>query len=269
MSSNVKLDLDSARLAEQYDRLGTRQFNHGLGLLDALDVRDGDAVLDIGCGTGLLTEAAALRAGTKGEVLGIDPLPLRVERATQRARGRFKASVGRAEELHDIPDAHYDVMYFNSVIHWVADQPRALQHAFRVLKPGGRVGFTTMAKDVPHDLHLVLRELIDSEPAWQQASVGSPNQLTRDQTASLLTDAGFDVTLNEIREFDDAFASADDVITFSQASSFGNFLSSLPDHELNRLRERLGDTLEARRGVRGIELTRRLIFATGRKPFTQ
>lgn len=269
MSSNANLDLDSARLAEQYDRLGTRQFHHGLGLLDALDVRTGDAVLDVGCGTGLLTEAAALRAGPNGEVLGIDPLPLRVERAKHRAQGRFETRVGRAEELQDVPDAHYDVVYFNSVIHWVGDQPRALQHAFRVLKPGGRVGFTTMAKDVPHDLHLVLRELVKSDPAWQQAGVGAPNQLTRDQTASLLTGAGFDVTLNEIREFDDAFASADDVITFSQASSFGNFLSSLPEGELSRLRERLGDALEVRRGPRGIELTRRLIFATGRKPLAQ
>jgi ubiquinone/menaquinone biosynthesis C-methylase UbiE len=269
MSTHLSLELDSAVLAEQYDRLGTRQFHHGLGLLDALYVHAGDAVLDVGCGTGLLTEAAAQRTGPDGEVLGIDPLPLRVQRARQRAQGRFETRVGRAEELQDLPDAHYDVVYFNSVIHWVSDQPKALQWAFRVLKPGGRVGFTTMAEDVPHDLHLVLRALLEEEPSWRQASVGAPNKLTRERAATLLTAAGFEVTLNEIREFDDAFDSVDDVIAFSRASSFGNFLSSLPDSDIARLRERLGDALEVRRGPQGLQLTRRLIFATARKPLTQ
>ncbi len=157
----------------------------------------GEKVLDIGCGTGLLTEAAAERTGPDGKVLGIDPLALRVELAKKRAQGRFEARAGRAEALDDVSDQHYDVVYFNSVIHWVPDQPRALQHAFRVLKPGGRVGFTTMAQEAPHDLHLVLRELLAREPRWQAARVGAPHKLTQERAALLLAAAGFNVTLNE------------------------------------------------------------------------
>lgn len=269
MSQPLSLELDSATLAEQYDRFGTRQYHHGLGLLDALDVRAGEAVLDVGCGTGLLTEATAERTGANGEVLGIDPLPLRVERARQRADGRFEVRIGRAEALDDLPDAHYDVVYFNSVIHWIADQQKALQHAFRVLKPGGRVGFTTMPADVPHDLHLVLRTLLDNEPGWHEAAVGAPNKLTRERAALLLAATGFQATLNEIREFDDAFDTVDDVIAFSRASSFGNFFAALPADDTERLRERLGVALETRRGPRGLQLTRRLIFATARKPLVQ
>lgn len=266
MSKAPSLQLDSATLADEYDRLGTRQFNHGLQLLDALGIEQGERVLDIGCGTGRLTESAAQRVGSQGKVLGIDPLPLRVERAQQRAQGRFVVRVGRAEALVDIPDAHFDVVYFNSVIHWIPDQPQALQEARRVLKPGGRIGFTTMPEDVPHDLHRVLRSLLADDPARQHAQIGAPNKLTRESAANLLSTAGFELTLNEIREFDDAFDTVDDVLSFSRASSFGNFLSTLPELEIARLRKRLADALEARRGPRGLQLTRRLLFATARKP---
>ncbi|TAL98135.1 MAG: methyltransferase domain-containing protein [Paraburkholderia sp.] len=269
MSTPLSLELDSVTLAEQYDRLGTRQFHHGLELLDVLAVQSGEKVLDIGCGTGLLTEAVAERTGPDGEVLGIDPLALRVELARKRAQGRFDARIGRAEALHDVPDAHYDVVYFNSVIHWVPDQLAALQHAFRVLKPGGRVGFTTMSQEAPHDLHVVLHALLAREPRWQAARVGAPHQLTQERAALLLAAAGFNVTHNEIREFDDAFETVDEVIAFSRASSFGNFLSALDEADGVRVRQLLGDALEAKRGPRGIALKRRMTFATGRRPAAQ
>ncbi|MBN3762031.1 methyltransferase domain-containing protein [Burkholderia sp. Ac-20365] len=266
MSKAPSLQLDSAALADEYDRLGIRQFNHGLQLLDALHLREGERVLDIGCGTGRLTESAAQRVGAQGEVLGLDPLPLRVERALQRAHGRFAARVGRAEELTDIADAHVDVVYLNSVIHWIPDQQQALREAWRVLKPGGRIGFTTMPADVPHDLHRVLHALTENDAASQHAEIGAPNKLTRESAATLLASIGFDITLNEIREFDDAFDNVDDVLSFSRASSFGNFLSSLPESQIATLRERLAVALEAHRGPRGLQLTRRMIFTTARKP---
>ncbi|MEM5371136.1 methyltransferase domain-containing protein [Paraburkholderia azotifigens] len=266
MSKAPSLQLDSATLADEYDRLGIRQFNHGLQLLDALGLQEGERVLDIGCGTGRLTESAAQRVGAQGEVLGIDPLPLRVERALQRAQERFAARVGRAEALADIGGSHYDVVYLNSVIHWIPDQPKALREAWRVLKPGGRLGFTTMPADAPHDLHRVLHKLIAADPQSRRAEIGAPNKLTRESAASLLSSLGFEVTLNEIREFDDAFDNVDDVLTFSRASSFGNFLSSLAEPQIAQLRECLAAALEAHRGPRGLHLARRMIFVTARKP---
>ena len=77
------------------------------------------------------------------------------------------------------------------------------------------------------------------------------------------------MTHNEIREFDDAFETVDEVIAFSRASSFGNFLSALDEADGARVRQLLGDALEAKRGPRGIALKRRMTFATGRRPAAQ
>ncbi|WP_069262232.1 class I SAM-dependent methyltransferase [Paraburkholderia nodosa] len=266
MSNAPSLQLDSATLVEEYDRLGIRQFHHGLQLLDVLGLREGERVLDVGCGTGRLTESAAQRVGEHGEVLGLDPLPLRVQRALERAQGRFAARVGRAEALETVPDAHYDVVYFNSVIHWIPDQAQALREAWRVLKPGGRIGFTTMPEEAPHDLHVVLRALFSGEPEWQRAGIGAPNKLTHERSAALLQGAGFDVTHNEIRTFGDTFDNVDDVLAFSRSSSFGNFLASLTPDDIARVRARLAGALEPHRNARGYALTRRMIIATAHKP---
>ncbi len=93
----VSLNLDSAELAATYDEVSVRQFNHGKILIAELGLKSGERVLDIGCGTGRLGAYVADLVAPQGEVLGIDPLPLRIDLAA-RKNPRFKASVGRAEE---------------------------------------------------------------------------------------------------------------------------------------------------------------------------
>ena len=87
--SLVSLELDTAELAQQYDRISAeRQFRVGQLLIRDLALQPGESVLDIGSGTGLLAEHAAGIVGPGGPVIGIDPLPLRVEIAQlRRIRG--------------------------------------------------------------------------------------------------------------------------------------------------------------------------------------
>src|ERR1700755_78585 len=130
---HVSLELDSAELAATYDETSTRQFNHGKVLIAALAPKSGERILDIGCGTGRLGEYVAGLVAPSGEVIGVDPLPLRIDIAGKK-NPRFTASVDRAEDLSKFRDGSFDAAYSNSVFHWVLDKATALREAFRVLK---------------------------------------------------------------------------------------------------------------------------------------
>jgi arsenite methyltransferase len=265
---HVSLDLDSPELASTYDRVSVRQFNHGKVLIAALHLAPGERVLDVGCGTGRLGEHVAGLVAPDGEVVGVDPLPLRIELAA-RKNPRFKALVGRAEDLSAFADASFDVVYANSVFHWVADKPRALREALRVLKPGGRIGVNSADGARPHQSARLVREAVLEEGFGDAAAAngfGTNFRVTGPELEGLLRDAGFETARATPHTFVDDLASVDDLFTWSISSSFGNFLSDLDGGQRSRVRDRLALKLEAHRTRDGLRLERYLVFATARKP---
>ena len=68
---DVRLDLDSRELAATYEEVSTRQFNHGKLLIQELQVRPGERVLDVGCGTGRLGDFVANLVAPTGQVVGV------------------------------------------------------------------------------------------------------------------------------------------------------------------------------------------------------
>src|SRR5687767_14714124 len=94
------LALDDKSLASDYDRISAQfQFRTGQQLVNELGVKAGERVLDVGCGTGLLTEHMPSLVGPSGHVLGIDPLPLRISLAGARSHRSLEFRVGDAYEL--------------------------------------------------------------------------------------------------------------------------------------------------------------------------
>jgi arsenite methyltransferase len=142
----IDLGLDTPELAATYDRISVRQLEHGKELIAALNISSGERVLDIGAGTGHLAAYVSKIVGPSGWVVGIDPLPLRIEIAKSKASGNFEARVGRAEDLCQFDDASFDVIYLNSVFHWVEDKPRALAEVLRVLKWADGLGSTAATR---------------------------------------------------------------------------------------------------------------------------
>jgi len=108
-------------------------FVHGLasGVLEWLAVQPGEAVLDLGCGQGQLTQSIAA-AGAN--VVGVDSSAQMV--AAARARGVI-AEEGNAEAL-PFDTQSFDAVFSNAALHWVRDQDAMMSEVRRVLKPGGR-----------------------------------------------------------------------------------------------------------------------------------
>src|SRR5262245_43293238 len=138
---------DSRGLAETYDRVSDLQLEAGKGLVERLGLEEGARVLDVGCGTGRLTHWIAERVGIIGAVTGIDPLEERIHIAGSRG-GNVRFEVGQAEDLRAFEDASFDAVCMSSVLHWVTDKTRALAEVRRVLRPGGRLGVTTVAQEL-------------------------------------------------------------------------------------------------------------------------
>lgn len=267
MSTAVSLALDSPELAAQYDVVGRRQLDHGKLLVSDLEIRPGQRVLDVGCGTGLLGAYVAGIVGTTGKVVGIDPLPLRVELARRRAGPSFEATLGRAEDLSPFAAASFDVVLLNSVLHWLPEHLPVLRQIARVLRPGGKVGFTSADRAQPHDLTLALeRAFRVCGLADRAASAAPPRRVSRDEASALFGAAGLRETQVVARTFTDAFADVDAVLAFSRASSFGNHLAALSEPERTAVVATLGRELEAGRRGLPIVLRRHLVYAVAEKP---
>jgi ubiquinone/menaquinone biosynthesis C-methylase UbiE len=129
------------RVADKYDSTwssSTRQFIPPL--LDAADVSGKMSVLDVGCGPGYVSTAAAER----------DAIPTGLDFSQEMvaiAKKMFPHLEFREGDAQNLPfaDASFDRVLANFALLHLADPERACAEACRVLKPGGKFGFTTWA----------------------------------------------------------------------------------------------------------------------------
>lgn len=101
-------------------------------------VRDGETVLDVGCGAGLLTHPAAAAAGPDARVYGLDLDPTLLDVARRRRASAVCWVRGEPVRL-PFRDRGVDKVLCGSVLHRLADVRPALAEWRRVLAPGGRV----------------------------------------------------------------------------------------------------------------------------------
>ena len=263
----ISASFDSPELAAAYDRFGVLQFEHGKELVALLHIAPGESVLDIGAGTGRLAAYVAEIVGEAGRVVAIDPLPLRLDMARARADRHFETKIGRAEDLSAFDDGSFDVVYLNSVYHWIEDKPRALGEIYRVLRPGGRFGVNCHDPGRPHEVRLLVRYAMAAAQTELAPELGYPSLgVSETELMAQISAAGFVGALSEQRTFVDTFPDVEAVVGWASSSTFGNFLSGISNADRDRVIETLARLLEVKRGPDGIRLERYLTFATAHKP---
>ena len=198
MTTAVSFDLEAVRAfehagwekaASQYRATFAEATRVFIGaLLDAAGVVAGGRVLDIACGPGIVTAAAGAR-GAVAAGLDFSPAMLALARAANPA---LQFHEGDAEAMQ-LADASMDAVVSNFGIHHVPRPERAVAEAFRVLRPGGKLAFTTWADPAENIPWQLLQDAIrlhgDPDAATAPPSgggLGEPTAVLR-----LLQVAGF------------------------------------------------------------------------------
>ena len=96
----------------------------------------GDAILDLGCGTGELSAYLAELVGPEGKVVAVDPDKERILLA-QQSFGEVKNLSfveGSASNFPGIGSQSYDIVFSNQVIHWIPDKEEVFKNVLKSLK---------------------------------------------------------------------------------------------------------------------------------------
>ena len=166
--------------ATRYQTRHSYVFKHGEELVELLNPKPGERILDLGCGSGQLT---AKIAESGARVLGIDQSAEMIA----QARANYPAiefSIGDAT-LFELASP-VDAVFSNAVLHWVKDAAPAIACVHRALKSGGRFVMEMGGKGNTRTLLAAVREVAgELELPWFFPSVG--------EYSALLERAGFEV----------------------------------------------------------------------------
>ena len=118
--------------AALYDEKHSFVWKMAAGLLELLDAKPGERILDIGCGTGHLSSQIA---ASGAQVTGIDRSPEMIEQA-RSAHPSLSFEVLDAREMK-FPHP-FDAAFSNATLHWITEPERAVAALASALRPGGR-----------------------------------------------------------------------------------------------------------------------------------
>ncbi len=190
---------------KEYERASTTEFLQGKYLLSKISVLDGDSILDVGCGTGLLSlEIAKWFSTCSVDGIDISPDMIDVARSHLNSDISHRVRFEVANLFSFTPDNPYDVVCSSSAMHWMLPPEQSYQCIFNVLKHGGQLAVHQGGSKTYSGLHQCAFDVIDmmgfgarfkewTYPAYYPTS---------DQLSSLLKQIGF-IDINvESRETD-------------------------------------------------------------------
>ncbi|MHC1754239.1 MAG: class I SAM-dependent methyltransferase [Methanosarcina sp.] len=267
-----EIDWDSPEGAERYDRNCDHQFQKGKMLIEMMEIKKGDSVLDAGCGTGRQAVNVLGIVGPDGQFTGIDPSSYRIELARKKVGGdsaiNARFLVGQAEDLSALPDNSIDHAYFCSSFHWVDDKKTALNEVYRILRPGGKLGMTTLDRDSQN----TTRTLVDPVLAkyhvvrkhdWHRGM----KRVTASELRNLLSGTGFTSISIEPRNIPRQYGSPEEFLKhLEERDSPDGLLKNIPDEIREKIRQEITEEFRKTQTPASIGFGNVTLFAVATKP---
>lgn len=248
----------------QYARTSDLQANVAKELISDLAIEPDENVLDLGCGLGNLTmDIAAIASG--GDVLGVDTSPSMIEQAKSNLQLRPLPNVRfRVASANDVRlDGHFDVVFSNSVFHWIKGQHQTLESVHRCLKVGGRVGIQFPLLDATHPLVAVTQRAIQSLQLGQRYAMWEFPWFVPESShayANLLQSLSFQDVVVRQRETPYIFDTASTAYGFFSSVGLDLFLQPLSAEDATSLKTEVFKVLSALETEPGVSLVFRRLY---------
>lgn len=175
--------------AELYDQKHNFVYQYGEDVLSLLKPKAGESILDLGCGSGFLTNKIREYGA---QVLGVDSSAEMIEKA-KKSFPETEFKVINATDLGF--NASFNAVFSNAVLHWIKaeDQPKIMDAVFRALKSGGRFVAEMGGKGNVGLMISTLRKVLNQYGYPQQAEMDYLFFPSVGAYTSMLEKAGFKV----------------------------------------------------------------------------
>jgi trans-aconitate methyltransferase len=226
--------------AKLYDDKHSFVFKYGEDLVHLLNPKPGERILDLGCGTGYLTN---IIAESGAQVTGIDNSPEMISKAKDEFP-KINFEILSATDFHF--EKPFDAIFSNAVLHWVLEKEKAIDCMYNNLKTGGRLVIEMGGKaNVQSIVNAIKETLAKYETGkkinlniWYYPSIGG--------YASLLEARGFRVTYashyDRETELKDSTNGIKDWIKMFGSSFLKNIDANVADKMLTEIQESLRAT---------------------------
>jgi SAM-dependent methyltransferase len=146
-----------------------------LRVIEGLEIRDGQSVADLGCGSGYYTFLMAQRVGAKGTVFAIDiePRMLQFVRARAQREGTTNVQPIQASTMDpNLPAESIDLLLMVDVYHELEHPYEVMQKVRAALKPGGRVALVEYRGEDPKVMIKPVHKMTERQIKAEMAAVG-------------------------------------------------------------------------------------------------
>lgn len=146
-------------LAEKWDEMVWHDPQKLNEIIEKIQLKNGDKVLDVGCGTGVLIEYILKFVGQQGSYLGVDISSKMIEKAKEKYKGIENVDFVCSDVVDLSFTEYFDAIICYSVFPHIEDKEKAIKKFSQMLKKGGKLAIAhSQSRDEINSLHRNLPE---------------------------------------------------------------------------------------------------------------